>query len=89
VGNLLFSTSNQRMGLALPVRFDRCIGPQGAIVDALPEVFDVILEHTSLVAPRPSLSHEAVMYAEHVRWTLPVKRNLTGTRQVNGRSDLS
>jgi hypothetical protein len=71
----LFSTSNQRMGLALPVRFDRRIGPQDAIIDALPQVFDVILEHTSLVAPRPSLSHEAVIYAEHVRWILPVKRN--------------
>jgi exopolysaccharide biosynthesis polyprenyl glycosylphosphotransferase len=58
-------------------------------LDELPQLFNVILGHMSLVGPRPALPDEAVKYAEHVRRRLVVKPGITGLWQVNGRSDLS
>jgi exopolysaccharide biosynthesis polyprenyl glycosylphosphotransferase len=58
-------------------------------LDELPQLFNVLLGHMSLVGPRPALPEEAAAYAEHVRRRLVVKPGLTGLWQVNGRSDLS
>jgi len=58
-------------------------------IDELPQLFNVLLGHMSLVGPRPALPAEAEKYAEHVRRRLVVKPGLTGLWQVGGRSDLS
>jgi len=58
-------------------------------VDELPQLFNVLVGHMSLVGPRPALPDEAERYADHVRRRLVVKPGLTGLWQVNGRSDLS
>lgn len=58
-------------------------------VDEVPQLFNVLLGHMSLVGPRPALPDEAEKYADHVRRRLVVKPGLTGLWQVNGRSDLS
>jgi exopolysaccharide biosynthesis polyprenyl glycosylphosphotransferase len=58
-------------------------------LDELPQLYNVLLGHMSLVGPRPALPSEAEKYAEHVRRRLVVKPGLTGLWQVNGRSDLS
>jgi exopolysaccharide biosynthesis polyprenyl glycosylphosphotransferase len=58
-------------------------------IDELPQLYNVLLGHMSLVGPRPPLPDEAEKYAAHVRRRLVVKPGLTGLWQVNGRSDLS
>jgi exopolysaccharide biosynthesis polyprenyl glycosylphosphotransferase len=58
-------------------------------IDELPQLFNVVLGHMSLVGPRPALPEEAAEYAEHIRRRLVVKPGLTGLWQVNGRSNLS
>jgi exopolysaccharide biosynthesis polyprenyl glycosylphosphotransferase len=58
-------------------------------LDELPQLYNVLLGHMSLVGPRPALPEEAARYADHVRRRLVVKPGLTGLWQVNGRSDLS
>jgi exopolysaccharide biosynthesis polyprenyl glycosylphosphotransferase len=58
-------------------------------LDELPQLFNVLKGDMSLVGPRPALPQEAAIYADRVRNRLVVKPGLTGTWQVNGRSDLS
>jgi exopolysaccharide biosynthesis polyprenyl glycosylphosphotransferase len=58
-------------------------------VDELPQLFNVLLGHMSLVGPRPPLPGEVELYPEDMRRRLVVKPGLTGLWQVSGRSDLS
>jgi exopolysaccharide biosynthesis polyprenyl glycosylphosphotransferase len=58
-------------------------------IDELPQLFNVLLGHMSLVGPRPAVPDEVAQYADHVHRRLVVKPGLTGLWQVNGRSDLS
>jgi exopolysaccharide biosynthesis polyprenyl glycosylphosphotransferase len=58
-------------------------------IDELPQLFNVLRGHMSLVGPRPAVPDEVAQYADHVRRRLVVKPGLTGLWQVNGRSDLS
>jgi exopolysaccharide biosynthesis polyprenyl glycosylphosphotransferase len=58
-------------------------------LDELPQLFNVLLGHMSLVGPRPALPEETARYADYVRRRLAVKPGLTGLWQVSGRSDLS
>jgi lipopolysaccharide/colanic/teichoic acid biosynthesis glycosyltransferase len=58
-------------------------------IDELPQLFNVLLGHMSLVGPRPAMPGEVARYADHVRRRLVVKPGLTGLWQVSGRSDLS
>ncbi|MGI8451892.1 MAG: sugar transferase [Streptosporangiaceae bacterium] len=57
-------------------------------LDELPQLFNVVLGHMSLVGPRPALPAEAAKYGDHMRRRLVVKPGITGLWQVNGRSDL-
>jgi exopolysaccharide biosynthesis polyprenyl glycosylphosphotransferase len=58
-------------------------------LDELPQLFNVLAGHMSLVGPRPPLPAEAERYDDSVRRRLLVKPGLTGLWQVSGRSDLS
>ena len=58
-------------------------------LDELPQLFNILLGHMSLVGPRPALPTEVAGYDETARRRLVVKPGLTGLWQVSGRSDLS
>jgi len=58
-------------------------------IDELPQLFNVLLGHMSLVGPRPPLPGEVELYPEDMRRRLVVKPGMTGLWQVSGRSDLS
>ena len=58
-------------------------------LDELPQLFNVLAGHMSLVGPRPALPAETAKYGHHMRRRLAVKPGITGLWQVNGRSDLA
>jgi exopolysaccharide biosynthesis polyprenyl glycosylphosphotransferase len=57
-------------------------------LDELPQLFNVLAGHMSLVGPRPALPAETAKYGHHMRRRLAVKPGITGLWQVNGRSNL-
>lgn len=58
-------------------------------LDELPQLFDVLFGHMSLVGPRPPLPEEVSRYEKHVHRRLNVKPGVTGPWQVGGRSNLT
>jgi lipopolysaccharide/colanic/teichoic acid biosynthesis glycosyltransferase len=59
-------------------------------LDELPQVFNVLMGHMSLVGPRPAIPYEVAAYQTwHRRRVLEVKPGITGLWQVNGRCRLS
>lgn len=58
-------------------------------IDELPQLFNVLVGHMSLVGPRPALAKEVNQYSWSQRRRLSVKPGMTGLSQVKGRSDLT
>ncbi len=59
-------------------------------IDELPQLFNVLLGHMSLVGPRPALWNEALLIeAREARGINSIRPGLTGLAQVNGRARLS
>jgi exopolysaccharide biosynthesis polyprenyl glycosylphosphotransferase len=58
-------------------------------IDELPQLFNVLCGHMSVVGPRPPLRSEVVTYSGDVHRRLLVKPGITGLWQVSGRSDLT
>lgn len=58
-------------------------------LDELPELFNVIAGHMSLVGPRPLLVEYLPYYNEEQRRRHSVRPGITGWAQVNGRNTLS
>ncbi|MGY1624192.1 sugar transferase [Geodermatophilus sp. SYSU D00965] len=58
-------------------------------LDELPQLFNVLLGHMSLVGPRPPLPHETERYGFDMHRRFLVKPGMTGLWQISGRSDLS
>lgn len=58
-------------------------------IDELPQLFNVIAGHMSLVGPRPPLAREVQLYETHVHRRFLAKPGITGLWQVSGRSNLS
>jgi exopolysaccharide biosynthesis polyprenyl glycosylphosphotransferase len=57
-------------------------------LDELPQLFNVVIGHMSLVGPRPQLQSEVDSYDTHLTRRLLVKPGITGLWQVSGRNDL-
>ncbi|MCW2775328.1 MAG: hypothetical protein JWN91_3654 [Nocardioides sp.] len=85
---------NDATGVLFKMRADPRITRVGAFLrryslDELPQLFDVVAGHMSLVGPRPALPEEVARYDVDPQHRLVVKPGLTGLWQVSGRSDLS
>ena len=57
-------------------------------IDELPQLFNVLLGHMSLVGPRPQRDHEVALYDDDAHRRLLVKPGMSGLWQVSGRSSL-
>ncbi|MBI5700615.1 sugar transferase [Candidatus Saganbacteria bacterium] len=55
-------------------------------IDELPQLFNVLLGHMSLVGPRPPLPSEVINYSPWHKKRLRTKPGITGLWQVSGRS---
>ncbi|MDR2723409.1 MAG: sugar transferase [Cellulomonadaceae bacterium] len=82
------------IGLLNKVANDSRITPVGKFIrrwsiDELPQLFNVLAGHMSLVGPRPALEREVDLYDDDLRRRLLVKQGMTGLWQVSGRSNLS
>lgn len=58
-------------------------------IDELPQLWNVLIGHMSLVGPRPHLPEEVANYKRHHHFVLNIKPGLTGLAQISGRSDLN
>jgi exopolysaccharide biosynthesis polyprenyl glycosylphosphotransferase len=78
----------------LPEEDDFRITPVGRLLrktslDELPQFFNVLMGHMSLVGPRPIVPPEIEKYGDYSELFLSVRPGLTGSWQVNGRSSVS
>jgi lipopolysaccharide/colanic/teichoic acid biosynthesis glycosyltransferase len=76
------------------LRYDPRITPIGSFLrryslDELPQFWNVLTGHMSLVGPRPIVAAEVEKYADSFDCYCRVKPGLTGLWQVSGRSELT
>lgn len=57
-------------------------------IDELPQLFNVLFGHMSLIGPRPPLPDEVAQYKPWQRRRLSVKPGITGMWQVSGRNQV-
>lgn len=57
-------------------------------LDELPQLWNVLVGHMSMVGPRPPLAREVANYESPTQRRLLIKPGITGLWQINGRSDL-
>jgi len=85
---------NEADGPIFKMRDDPRITRMGRILrrtslDELPQLFNVLMGHMSLVGPRPAPPSEVQRYQPWHKRRLEVAPGLTGLWQVSGRSELS
>ena len=56
-------------------------------LDELPQLFNILMGHMSIVGPRPIVEDEIERYGEYAEKLFSVLPGLTGYWQANGRSD--
>ncbi|MDH3321149.1 MAG: sugar transferase [Betaproteobacteria bacterium] len=57
-------------------------------IDELPQLYNVLLGHMSLVGPRPALPREVALYRPEERVRLEVRPGITCLWQIGGRSEI-
>jgi exopolysaccharide production protein ExoY len=57
-------------------------------VDEIPQLFNILRGHMSLVGPRPIVTDEIPLYGINIQHYYRVRPGLTGAWQVGGRSDV-
>lgn len=92
--DVLLSLNHRQDGPLFKVRNDPRVTPVGRLLrrwslDELPQLFNVIAGHMSLVGPRPHLPAEVSLYSPYQRRVFAVKPGGTGLAQISGRSDLT
>jgi len=85
---------NEADGPIFKIRNDPRITRMGRILrrtslDELPQLFNVLMGHMSLVGPRPAPPSEVQRYQPWHKRRLEVSPGITGLWQVSGRSELS
>jgi exopolysaccharide biosynthesis polyprenyl glycosylphosphotransferase len=83
---------NERDGPAFKITHDPRITRAGRFIrktsiDELPQLFNVLVGHMSLVGPRPPLPSEVAQYEPWQRRRLSVRPGITGMWQVSGRNN--
>jgi hypothetical protein len=83
-----------RNGVLFKMKADPRVTPIGKLLrryslDELPQLFNVVTGHMSLVVPRPPLPSKVERYGFDMHRRFLVKPGLTGLWHVSGRSDLS
>jgi lipopolysaccharide/colanic/teichoic acid biosynthesis glycosyltransferase len=86
--------ASDRAGLCFKAKDDPRVTRIGRILrrtslDELPQLWNVLVGHMSLVGPRPALPMEVAAYPAHAMERLNVLPGITGLWQVSGRADLS
>lgn len=76
------------------LRRDPRITPLGRLLrksslDEVPQLFNVVVGHMSLVGPRPIIESEIVRYGRYFQHYCSVRPGITGLWQVSGRNDVS
>jgi lipopolysaccharide/colanic/teichoic acid biosynthesis glycosyltransferase len=89
----LRAVRNEADGPLFKLNQDPRVTPVGRILrawslDELPQLFDVLAGHMSLVGPRPFVTHEVDLSHPWARTRLRVKPGVTGLWQVAGRHRL-
>lgn len=89
----LLGKSHRKDGPLFKMKNDPRVTPLGRVLrrfslDELPQLFNVLVGHMSLVGPRPHLPEEVKKYSDYERRVFAVKPGITGLAQVSGRSDL-
>ncbi len=84
---------NEKAGPIFKNRRDPRITRVGRIlrrtsIDEMPQLFNVLLGHMSLVGPRPPLAKEVAKYKAWQRRRLAIQPGLTCLWQVSGRSEI-
>jgi exopolysaccharide biosynthesis polyprenyl glycosylphosphotransferase len=84
---------NEVNGPAFKSSKDPRVTPVGRIlrrlsIDEIPQLFNVVMGHMSLVGPRPPLPEEVARYERWQLRRLSMKPGLTGLWQVSGRAGL-
>ncbi len=57
-------------------------------IDELPQLFNVLVGHMSMVGPRPALPSEVELYGSDYRKRLSVRPGITCLWQISGRNDI-
>lgn len=84
---------NEAGGPVFKIRNDPRIFPVGAFfrktsIDEIPNLFNVLLGHMSIVGPRPPLPDEVENYGDFALRRLRVKPGVTCFWQISGRSNI-
>lgn len=87
------AAQNEMTGPVFKMKADPRITPIGRFlrkysIDELPQLFNVLFGHMSLVGPRPALPKEVQLFAPWQRRKLSVKPGLTCIWQVSGRNSI-
>ncbi|MCA0044218.1 exopolysaccharide biosynthesis polyprenyl glycosylphosphotransferase [Celeribacter sp. ASW11-22] len=85
---------SDREGICFKARQDPRVTRMGRFLrrtslDELPQIFNVLLGHMSLVGPRPALPREVEQYPAAAKERLNARPGITGLWQVSGRADIS